>query len=108
MQFDNFIKKRLFQVTIQVGLICKLPPNHSTLRPFAVMNRHYLHIPVKGITKVGVLYENARISRRFWRKLISLMSIWANYTYRLSTHLYEQVYFGRRVLVHPSKRSRQF
>ena len=32
------------------------------------------------MTKVGVLHENARISRRFWRELISLMSIWTNYT----------------------------
>ena len=32
------------------------------------------------MTKVGVLHENERISRRFWRKLIRLMSIWANYT----------------------------
>ena len=30
--------------------------------------------------KVEVLHENARIARRFWRKLISLKSIWANYT----------------------------
>ena len=34
------------------------------------------------MTKVGVLHENAQISRRFWRKLISLMSISANYTNR--------------------------
>ena len=32
------------------------------------------------MTKVGVLHENARISRRFWRKLISLRSILADYT----------------------------
>ena len=31
------------------------------------------------MTKVGVLHENARISRSFWRKLINFMSIWANY-----------------------------
>ena len=31
------------------------------------------------MTKVGVLNENARISRRFWRKLISLRSILADY-----------------------------
>ena len=80
MQFDNYIK-RLFKVLIQVGLIRKLPPNHWATRPFAFMNRHYLHIPVKSMTKVGVLHKNARISRRFWRKLISLMSIWANNTY---------------------------
>ena len=43
------------------------------------MNRHCLHIPVKRMTKVGVLHENVRILRRFWRKLISLMLIWANY-----------------------------
>ena len=28
---------------------------------------------------VGILHENARISRRFWRKLISLRSILADY-----------------------------
>ena len=50
------------------------------------MNRHYLHIPVKRMTKVGVLHENARISRRFWRKLISLMSIWANYSTPFSVY----------------------
>ena len=33
------------------------------------------------MTKVGVLHENARLSRRFWRKLISLMSIWTNYNH---------------------------
>ena len=44
------------------------------------MNRQYLHSPVKSMTKVGVLHENAQISGRIWRKLISLMSIWANYT----------------------------
>ena len=32
------------------------------------------------MTELGVLHENRRIPRRFWRKLISLMSIWANYT----------------------------
>ena len=32
------------------------------------------------MTKVGVLHENARISRRFWRKLISLRSILTDYT----------------------------
>ena len=31
------------------------------------------------MTKVGILHENARISRRFWRKLISLRSILADY-----------------------------
>ena len=59
------------------------------------MNRHYLHISVKSKTKVGVLHENARISRRIWRKLISLISIWANYTVnhhtreRLSTNIFD-------------------
>ena len=33
----------------------------------------------KSVTKVGVLHENARISRRIWRKLISLRSIMADY-----------------------------
>ena len=32
------------------------------------------------MAKVGVLHENARISGRLWRKLISLMSIWTNYS----------------------------
>ena len=31
------------------------------------------------MTQVGVIHENARISRKFWRKWISLISIWANY-----------------------------
>ena len=31
------------------------------------------------MSKVGVLHENAPISRRFWRKLISLRSILADY-----------------------------
>ena len=31
------------------------------------------------MTKVGVIHENARISRRFWRKLISLRSILTDY-----------------------------
>ena len=26
------------------------------------MSRHYLHIPIKSMTKVGVFHENARIS----------------------------------------------
>ena len=33
------------------------------------------------MTKVGVLDENARISRRFWRKLISLRSILIDYIF---------------------------
>ena len=58
------------------------------------MNRYYLHISVKSKTKVGVLHENARISRRIWRKLISLISIWANYTVhhtrkRLSANIFD-------------------
>ena len=53
MQFDNYIyKKRFFQVSVQVGLICKLPPNHWAIRLFVLMNRHYLHNPVTRITKV--------------------------------------------------------
>ena len=49
------------------------------VRYIPLMNRHYLHIPVKSMTKIGVLHENAQISQRFWRKLISPMSIWADY-----------------------------
>ena len=37
------------------------------------------------MAKVGTLHENVRISRIFWRKLISLMSIPANYTFKLTT-----------------------
>ena len=51
------------------------------------MNRHYLHISVNRLTKVRVLHENARISRRFWRILIILMSILANYILYISTSL---------------------
>ena len=39
------------------------------------------------MTKVRVLHENARISRRFRRILISLMSILANYILYISTSL---------------------
>ena len=32
------------------------------------------------MTKVGVLHKNPRISRRFWRNLISLRSMFADFT----------------------------
>ena len=49
------------------------------------------------MTKVGVVHENARISRRFWRKLISLRSILADYTYTLIPilYMYVSVYIGK-------------
>ena len=37
------------------------------------------------MAKVGALHKNVRISRRFWRKLTSLMSIRANNTFELTT-----------------------
>ena len=40
------------------------------------------------MTKVGVLHENARISRRFWRKLISLRSILTDYTQLMNNKNY--------------------
>ena len=39
------------------------------------------------MTKVEVLHENARISRRVWRKLIGLRSILADYTINMSPYL---------------------
>ena len=46
------------------------------------------------MTKVGVLHENARISRRFWRKLISLRSILTDYN-----HLYFLLFKGAIYLI---------
>ena len=34
----------------------------------------------KSMNKIGVLHENAGTPRTFWRKLISLMSMWVGYT----------------------------
>ena len=45
------------------------------------MNGHYLHILGKSMSLVGVLHENAQ---RFWRKLISLMSMLPGYKYEVT------------------------
>ena len=73
--FDNYIKS-VFQHSIQVCAICIKLTNRYAIRPKnALMNGKYLHILGKSLSQVGVLHENARISRIFRRKLISVRSM---------------------------------